>query len=420
MQPSTRGRDAAKELTLGEHFTSIHDRFLRDHIYRESQLAIGWTEQKFKEMDELAKQDHTYRLSAEEFKRYQGQRYLTLIKSGNNAPTLHFYISGLCLVTHGDTASTASLCLVLDLASTPLEALGANDKRELAGPDTRKSADDAENPELTDLLRQQDHGHTCNSSLVGSRTRGKLGRFCSTVFESLDASQVRKLHLVFLQWASDLLAVFVVHMLATNFSTTSTSFLQGDNLSTTALVTTRGFGCRTTRTPQSSHPPTFSSRGFFSSSCPQSWNTSFRSRVLAPCSAPARLQNVCVNYLATSQASMANSLMPITTVVQYLELPGQLNHIQPFSLCEVDVNWQYGTPSTTQKLPTVFIVVPSRNETLTLPVCRCKSNAPRHTSILTSHRLGSEAAVHFTNLAQLRPRPWQTPPLQASPRVCPK
>ena len=32
----------------GEHFTGIHDRFLRDPVYRESQLAIGWSEQKCK------------------------------------------------------------------------------------------------------------------------------------------------------------------------------------------------------------------------------------------------------------------------------------------------------------------------------------------------------------------------------------
>ena len=47
----------------GGHFTGIHDRFLRDPVYRESQLAIGWTEQKCKEIDELAKEDHTYHLS---------------------------------------------------------------------------------------------------------------------------------------------------------------------------------------------------------------------------------------------------------------------------------------------------------------------------------------------------------------------
>ena len=43
----------------GEHFTGIHNRFLRDPVHGESQLAIGWTEQKCKEWDELAKEDHT-------------------------------------------------------------------------------------------------------------------------------------------------------------------------------------------------------------------------------------------------------------------------------------------------------------------------------------------------------------------------
>ena len=66
----------------GAHFTGIHDRFLRDPVYRESQLAIGWTEQKCKELDELAKEDHTYRLTPEEFRRYQGQWFLTLKEAG--------------------------------------------------------------------------------------------------------------------------------------------------------------------------------------------------------------------------------------------------------------------------------------------------------------------------------------------------
>ena len=42
--------------------------------------------QKCIEMDELAKEDHTYHLSPEEFRIYQGQWYLTLNKSGKNAP----------------------------------------------------------------------------------------------------------------------------------------------------------------------------------------------------------------------------------------------------------------------------------------------------------------------------------------------
>ena len=70
----------------GEHFTGIHDRFLRDPVYRESQLAIGWTEQKCKEWDELAKEDDTYRLTPDEKRRYHGQWYLTLNKSGKNGP----------------------------------------------------------------------------------------------------------------------------------------------------------------------------------------------------------------------------------------------------------------------------------------------------------------------------------------------
>ena len=78
--PGMRGRDAARDLTFKD------DRFLRDQVYRESQLAIGWTEQKCTEMDELPKQNHTHHLSTEDFKRYQGQWYLTMNKSGKNGP----------------------------------------------------------------------------------------------------------------------------------------------------------------------------------------------------------------------------------------------------------------------------------------------------------------------------------------------
>ena len=63
----------------GEHFAGIHDRFLRDPVYRESQLAIGWTEHRCKEWDELAKEDHTYRLTPEEKKSRQKWAYETSI-----------------------------------------------------------------------------------------------------------------------------------------------------------------------------------------------------------------------------------------------------------------------------------------------------------------------------------------------------
>ena len=51
------------------HFVSIHDRCLRDPAFLESQLAIGWTAQKCKEMDELAKEDHAHHLTPEEYRR---------------------------------------------------------------------------------------------------------------------------------------------------------------------------------------------------------------------------------------------------------------------------------------------------------------------------------------------------------------
>ena len=83
---NARKRCCKRVDSQGEHFKGIHDRFLRDRVYRDSQLVIPWTEQMCIEMDELAKQNRTCRLSKEEFKRCQGQWYLTLNKSGKHAP----------------------------------------------------------------------------------------------------------------------------------------------------------------------------------------------------------------------------------------------------------------------------------------------------------------------------------------------
>ena len=72
---------ARKNIT--KEFTIV---FLRHQVYRESQLKIGWTGQKCIEMDKLAQEDHSNRPSRKEFKRCQRQWYLTLNKSGKNAP----------------------------------------------------------------------------------------------------------------------------------------------------------------------------------------------------------------------------------------------------------------------------------------------------------------------------------------------
>ena len=70
----------------GEQFTGIHDRFFRDPVYRESQLAIGWTEQKCKEWTNLRKKTTRTISLQRNSKDTQGQWDLTLNKSGKNGP----------------------------------------------------------------------------------------------------------------------------------------------------------------------------------------------------------------------------------------------------------------------------------------------------------------------------------------------
>ena len=55
-KPGMRGRDAARRVdSQGGHFTGIHDRFLKVRVSRESQLVIGWTELKCKEIGRTCK-----------------------------------------------------------------------------------------------------------------------------------------------------------------------------------------------------------------------------------------------------------------------------------------------------------------------------------------------------------------------------
>ena len=79
-----RGRDAVRKPTPKVNIFQV---FTIDFsVYREPQCAIGWPKQKCKEWDELAKEDHTYKLTSEERRRYQGQWYLTLNKSCKHGP----------------------------------------------------------------------------------------------------------------------------------------------------------------------------------------------------------------------------------------------------------------------------------------------------------------------------------------------
>ena len=61
----------ARKRCVKKNFDGIHDRFQRDPAYRDSQLEIGWTEEKCIEMDKLAQEDHSYCPSSEEYERYR-------------------------------------------------------------------------------------------------------------------------------------------------------------------------------------------------------------------------------------------------------------------------------------------------------------------------------------------------------------
>ena len=76
----------ARKRCIKKNFDGILHRFQRDSVFRDSQLKIGWTEEKCIEMDKLAQEDHSYRLSREEHDRYKKNWCISLNKPGRNAP----------------------------------------------------------------------------------------------------------------------------------------------------------------------------------------------------------------------------------------------------------------------------------------------------------------------------------------------
>ena len=61
----------ARRRCLKKKFEGIHDRFLKDSTYRDSQLKICWTEETCIAMDKLAQEDHTFCPLHEDFDRYR-------------------------------------------------------------------------------------------------------------------------------------------------------------------------------------------------------------------------------------------------------------------------------------------------------------------------------------------------------------
>ena len=76
----------ARRRCLKKKFEGIHDRFLKDSTYRDSHLKIGWTEETCIARDTSAQEKQSYCPLPEELERYQKNWYITLNKSGRNAP----------------------------------------------------------------------------------------------------------------------------------------------------------------------------------------------------------------------------------------------------------------------------------------------------------------------------------------------
>ena len=76
----------ARRRCIKKNFDVMHDRFQRDSENRDSQLKIGWTEEKCIEMDKLAQENRSYCPSSKEHERCKKNWYISLNKSGRNAP----------------------------------------------------------------------------------------------------------------------------------------------------------------------------------------------------------------------------------------------------------------------------------------------------------------------------------------------
>ena len=75
----------ARRRCFKKKFDGIHDHFLKDSTYRDSQLKIGWTEEQCIEMDKLAQENHSHCPLSEEFERYKKNWFISLDKSDSDA-----------------------------------------------------------------------------------------------------------------------------------------------------------------------------------------------------------------------------------------------------------------------------------------------------------------------------------------------
>ena len=72
-----------KKGRIRREFTGIHDCFLRDHVFRERMPQNNRDDDVCRKWDDLAEEDHTYRMSESEYFHYKQNWWISLNKSGN-------------------------------------------------------------------------------------------------------------------------------------------------------------------------------------------------------------------------------------------------------------------------------------------------------------------------------------------------
>ena len=77
-----------KKRYIKRKFIGIHDRFLRDHVFRERMLENNRDEDVCPKWDDLAEQDHIYRMSESEYFHYRQNWWISFNKSGNTTEPL--------------------------------------------------------------------------------------------------------------------------------------------------------------------------------------------------------------------------------------------------------------------------------------------------------------------------------------------
>ena len=82
--------NALKKKCKKRHFLGIHDLFIRDEKFRKNMIDIGRSEKNCREMDKLANEDHTHRITEEEIRVYRNNWWIrSNIVSSDTMPVRH-------------------------------------------------------------------------------------------------------------------------------------------------------------------------------------------------------------------------------------------------------------------------------------------------------------------------------------------